>query len=40
MVKSWDMKIKHDFFLGLTQNLVENKSSIPSLRLLKGIMKD
>jgi hypothetical protein len=40
MVKHWDLKIKHDFFLGLTKNLDENKSSIPSLRLFKGLLKD
>lgn len=40
MVKYWDLKVKHDFFIGLTRNLGENKSSIPSLKLFKGLLKD
>lgn len=40
MVKNWDVRTKHDFFLGLTKNLEEGKSSIPSLRLFKGLLKD
>ena len=40
MVKYWDMKSKHDFFVGLTKNLSLNKSSIPSLKVFKGLIKD
>ena len=40
MVKYWDLKAKHDFFVGLSKNLAENKSSIPSLKLFKGLLKD
>jgi hypothetical protein len=40
MVKYWDLKAKHEFFVGLTKNLSENKSSIPSLKLFKGLLKD
>ena len=40
MVKNWDLTRKHKFFVDLTHNLRENKSSIPSLRLFKGLIKD
>jgi hypothetical protein len=40
MVKSWEMKAKHEFFLGLMKNLEENKSSIPTLKLFKNLIKD
>ena len=40
MVKSWEMKVKHDFFLGLTKNLAENRSSIATLKLFKNLIKD
>ncbi len=40
MVKNWDVRTKHDFFLGLIKNLQENKSSIPCLKLFKGLLKD
>ena len=40
MVKSWEMKVKHDFFLGLIKNLAENRSSIATLRLFKNLIKD
>ena len=34
------MKVKHDFFLGLTKNLAENRSSIATLKLFKNLIKD
>lgn len=40
MVKTWEMKFKHEFFLGLAKNLSLNKSSISSLKLFKGLIKD
>jgi len=40
MVKFWDMRSKHDFFVGLAKNLAENRSSIPTLKLFKGLIKD
>ena len=40
MVKSWEMKVKHDFFLGLIKNLAENRSSIATLKLFKNLIKD
>jgi len=40
MVKSWEMKVKHEFFLGLIKNLAENRSSIATLRLFKNLIKD
>jgi hypothetical protein len=40
MVKLWDMDKKYDLFIQLTANLAENKSSIPSLKLFKGLIKD
>jgi hypothetical protein len=40
MVKGWEITKKYGFFLQLTQNLVENKSSIASLKLFKGLIKD
>lgn len=40
MVKNWDLSRKHEFFIDLTKNLAENRSSIPSLRLFKGLIKD
>ena len=40
MVKSWDMKVKHEFFLGLLKNLGEHRSSIASLKLFKNLIKD
>lgn len=40
MVKNWDMSLKHRFFLDLTQNMKQNRSSVASLRLFKGLIKD
>jgi len=40
MVKIWDMSKKHNFFKELTKNLKDNKSSISSIRLFKGLLKD
>jgi hypothetical protein len=40
MVKSWEMKAKHEFFEGLIKNLGEDRSSIPTLRLFKNLIKD
>lgn len=40
MVKSWDLSRKYSFFEELTKNLSENKSSISSIRLFKGLIKD
>ena len=40
MVKNWDLARKHQFFIDLAKNLQENRSSIPSLRLFKGLIKD
>ena len=40
MVKSWDMKVKHEFFLGLIKNLAVNRSSIATLKLFKNLIKD
>ena len=40
MVKSWEMKSKHEFFLALMKNLQENRSSIANLRLFKNLIKD
>lgn len=40
MVKNWEMAIKHDFFLELIKNLEAGKSSVPSIRLFKGLLKD
>jgi len=40
MVKSWEMKAKHEFFEGLVKNLGEDRSSIPTLRLFKNLIKD
>ena len=40
MVKNWEMKTKHEFFIGLTNNLQQNKSSIASIKLFKGLIKD
>ena len=40
MVRNWDLSKKYHFFTQLTQNLAENRSSIPSLRLFKGLIKD
>jgi len=40
MVKNWDMTKKHDFFTVLVKNLEERKSSISSIRLFKGLVKD
>jgi hypothetical protein len=40
MVKNWDLSRKHQFFVELTKNLSQHKSSIPSIRLFKGLVKD
>lgn len=40
MVKNWDMSKKHQFFVELIKNLNENKSSISSIKLFKGLVKD
>jgi hypothetical protein len=40
MVRYWDLKKKIRFFVQLTENLSKNQSSIPSLRLFKGLLKD
>jgi hypothetical protein len=40
MVKNWDMSRKHNFFTVLVKNLAEHKSSISSIRLFKGLVKD
>ena len=40
MVKYWDISIKHEFFIGLTKNLEQNKSSISTLKLFKNLIKD
>jgi hypothetical protein len=40
MVKYWDMNLKHDFFLKLTNNLANEKSSISSIKLFKNLIKD
>ena len=40
MVKYWDVSLKHKMFIQLSQNLAANKSSIPSLRLFKSLLKD
>jgi len=40
MVRNWDMTKKHHFFTVLTKNLAENKSSLSSIRLFKGLIKD
>lgn len=40
MVKNWDLQRKHGFFQDLVRNLAQHKSSLPSLRLFKGLIKD
>lgn len=40
MVKSWEMKSKHEFFRGLMINLQDNRSSIANIRLFKNLIKD
>jgi hypothetical protein len=40
MVKLWDIQKKHTYFEKLTENLAANKSSIPCIRLFKGLLKD
>jgi hypothetical protein len=40
MVKNWDIKKKHQFFIKMIGNLKEGRSSIPSLKLFKGLIKD
>lgn len=40
MVKNWDMTRKHYFFTVLVKNLADHKSSISSIRLFKGLVKD
>jgi hypothetical protein len=40
MVKYWDVQLKHEFFIGLTRNLEENKASIASIKLFKSLIKD
>ena len=40
MVKNWDMTKKHNFFIVLVKNLADHKSSISSIRLFKGLVKD
>jgi hypothetical protein len=40
MVSSWDLVKKHEFFVLLVNNLQNKKSSIPSLRLLRNLIKD
>lgn len=40
MVKYWDVKLKHNLFLDLGRNLQAHKSSIPSIKLFKQLIKD
>lgn len=40
MVKNWDMRKKHNYFVLLVGNLASKTSSIPSLKLFKGLIKD
>ena len=40
MVKNWDMNKKHEFFISLTDNIEKHKSSIASIKLFKGLIKD
>jgi hypothetical protein len=40
MVKNWPIEKKHQFFIDLIKNLQEGKSSIPSLKLLRTLIKD
>lgn len=40
MVKDWDLTKKHQFFILLVQNIHNNKSALPSLRLLRHLIKD
>jgi hypothetical protein len=40
MVKNWEISKKHNFFIQLTKNLQDNKSSLASIRLFKGLIKD
>ena len=40
MIKNWDLKRKHEFFVKLTANLSESRSSIPSIKLFRGLIKD
>lgn len=40
MVKNWDLAKKANFFYQLTENLAKNKSSIPSIKLFRGLIKD
>jgi len=40
MVKNWDLQRKYNFFVSLTNIIAENKSSIPSLKLFKNLIKD
>ena len=34
------MKAKHEFFIGLVKNLAEDRSSIPTIKLFKNLIKD
>lgn len=40
MVKNWELSKKQEFFIQLTENLKNFKSSIPTIRLFKGLIKD
>jgi hypothetical protein len=40
MVKPWDLAKKVEYFNQLSDNLRQEKSSIPSLKIFKGMIKD
>lgn len=40
MVKNWELSNKIQFFEKLTQNIENNNSSISSIKLFKGLLKD
>ena len=40
MVKNWDLNKKHQYFVQLIGNLANKTSSIPSIKLFKGLIKD
>jgi hypothetical protein len=40
MMRLWDLEKKQDYLFKLAKNIKDKRSSVPSIKLLKGLLKD